>query len=103
MPDVAIHRFGGRFNCGPYKRPDFSTREKEMRDGKLLSNNEIESAELRGQTAFGIQSTTRTGKRVNIWAIIGFCAVGLIGSLLVRSSYLHFEQTTTLLAEAPLS
>jgi hypothetical protein len=85
----------------PVQEARFSTWEKEMRDGKLLNNNGIESAELRGQTAFGIQSTTR--RRVNIWAIIGICAVGLIGSLLVQSSYLHFEQTTTLLAEAPLS
>jgi type VI protein secretion system component VasF len=74
-----------------------------MRDGKLLSDNEIESTQLRRQTAFAIQSTQRTGKRVSLWAIIAFCAVGLIGALLVPSPYLHFEQTTTLLAEAPLS
>jgi hypothetical protein len=74
-----------------------------MRGGKLLSDNEIESAQLRGQTDFAIQSTKRTSKRLSLWAIIGLCAVALIGALLVPPSYLHFEQTTTLLAEAPLS
>ena len=74
-----------------------------MRDGKLLSDNEIESTQLRGLTAFTVQSTKRRGKRVGLWAIIGFFAVGLIVALLVPSSYVHFEQTTTLLAEAPLS
>jgi hypothetical protein len=87
----------------PTQEARFSTREKEMRDGKLLSDNEVEKAESRGQPTFAIQSAKRRGKHANLWAVIGFCLAALIGALLVSSSYLHFEQTTTLLAEAPLS
>jgi type VI protein secretion system component VasF len=74
-----------------------------MHDGRLLSDNEMEIAELTGQTVPAIQATKRLTGRVNFWAIVAFCVAGLVCALYVPSSYLHIEQTSVLLAEAPLS
>lgn len=72
-----------------------------MHDCKLLSDNEM--AELSGRTAPAIQATKRGPTRANFWTIVAFCVAGLICALYVPSSYLHIEQTSALLAEAPLS
>lgn len=74
-----------------------------MHDCKLLGDNEMETAGLSGQAVFAIQATKRGMPSANFWAIIAFCAAGLICALYVPSSYLHIEQTPALPAEAPLS
>jgi hypothetical protein len=74
-----------------------------MHDRRLLSDNGTGIAELSGQAVPAIQATKRGATRANFWTIIAFCAVGLICALYVPSSYLHIEQTSALLAEAPLS
>jgi hypothetical protein len=81
-------------------RGQSSLREKEMHDRKLLSDHETESAEVAGQ---GLAAIPLTRARTNFWAILGFCVAGLICSLFVPASYLHIEQTSALIAEAPLS
>jgi len=73
-----------------------------MHDRKLLSDHEMESAEIAEQGPSTIASA-RTRSRTNFWAILGFCVAGLICSLFVPASYLHMEQTSALIAEAPLS
>jgi CBS-domain-containing membrane protein len=73
-----------------------------MHDRKLLSDHEMESVEIAGQGLSAIASA-RTRARANFWAILGFCVAGLICSLFVPASYLHMEQTSALIAEAPLS
>jgi hypothetical protein len=60
----------------------------------------MESAEIAGQDLSAIASARM---RTNFWAILGFCVAGLICSLFVPASYLHMEQTSALIAEAPLS
>jgi hypothetical protein len=72
-----------------------------MHDCRLLSDNEMEIAELSGQAMPAIQAANRDTTRANFWAVIAFCAMGLICALHVPSSYLHIEQTSALLAEAP--
>jgi hypothetical protein len=61
----------------------------------------MEIAELSGQAVPAIQVAKRGTTRANFWAIIAFCAMGLICALHVPSSYLRIEQTSALLAEAP--
>jgi hypothetical protein len=74
-----------------------------MHDGKLLSDNEMESTESRGEKAsIAVQAKGRT-TRANVWTIIGFCIVGLIFSFFTPASYLRGEQTSSVFAEAPLS
>jgi CBS-domain-containing membrane protein len=68
-----------------------------MHDRKLLSNNELDGAELSGQTVPAIQSTKPSTMRASFWAVIGFCVTGLVCSIYVPSSYLHLEQTAALL------
>ena len=74
-----------------------------MHDRKLLSDNEPEIAELSGHAMPANQASKRVTTRANFWAIITFSVVGLICALYVPSAYLHIEQTSVLLAEAPLS
>jgi hypothetical protein len=71
-----------------------------MHDTKLLGDREMGSAATIAQASSAIQATAR---RSNFWAIVGFCVAGLVFSLFVPASYLHMEQTPSLLAEAPLS
>jgi len=74
-----------------------------MHDGKLLSDNEVESTASRGQKAsIAVQAKERT-TRANFWTIAGFCIVGLIVSLFTPTSYLRGEQTSIVLPEAPSS
>ena len=71
-----------------------------MHDRRLLSDNGMEVAELSGQAVPAIQAAKHGTTRANFWAIIAFCAMGLICALHVPSSHLHIEQTSALLAEA---
>jgi hypothetical protein len=75
-----------------------------MHDRKLLSLNEVESTEARGQNAsITADPQGRTTSRANVLAIIGFCIAGMICSLFVPTSYLRGEQTPAMFADAPLS
>jgi hypothetical protein len=71
-----------------------------MHDCRLLSDNEMEIAELSRQAVPATQAAKRGTTRANFWAIIAFCAMGLICALHVPSSYLHIEQTSALLADS---
>jgi CBS-domain-containing membrane protein len=80
-----------------------SSGEKEMHDSKLLSDNEVGSTEIRGQTSVAVQAMKRQNLRANFWTIVGFCVAGLICSVIIQTSYLRMERTSVMLAEAPLS
>ncbi len=71
-----------------------------MHDTKLLIGNEPESAAPSSNVA---PSRAHVPARSNFWAIVGLCVVGLVCSLFVPASYLHMEQTSTLLLQEPLS
>ena len=75
-----------------------------MHDGKLLSDNEVESTGLRGQKASSaVPAKGRVTPRANFWTIVGFSVAGLVCSFFVQPSYLQMEQRSVLLADAPLS
>lgn len=74
-----------------------------MHDRKLLSDNGPEGAEITARGLPAVQPAERPPSRTPFWAIVGFCIAGLICSLFVPASYLHIEQTATMIAEAPLS
>ncbi len=74
-----------------------------MHDRGLLSENDLEIAELSGQAAPALQASKRIAPRATFWIVIAFCVTGLICSLYVPSSYLYIEQTPALRAEPPLS
>jgi hypothetical protein len=75
-----------------------------MHDRKLVSDNEVESAEARGRTAaIAADPAGRTTARANVWTIVAFCIAGMICSLFVPASYLRGEQSPAMFVEAPLS
>jgi hypothetical protein len=74
---------------------------RKMHDTKLLS--EMESAGIPAQGVSANRAAVRGPSRANFWPIVGFCVAGLIVSLFVPAAYLHIEQTSTLVAETPLS
>jgi hypothetical protein len=74
-----------------------------MHDGKLLSDNEVESTASRGQKALIAVQAKRRTIQANVLTVIGFCIVGLIFAFFTPTSYLRGEQTSSVLAEAPLS
>jgi hypothetical protein len=87
----------------PVQWPNIITGGREMHDRKLLSDNELDGAALAGRAQPAGQPAKHVTTRASFWAVIGFCVTGLICSLYVPSSYLYIEQTSALLAEAPLS
>jgi hypothetical protein len=94
------------FGSGPIKpvqMVESSLREKEMHDRKLLGDHELESAEVIVRGSSAVRATARARAWSNVWAIVGFCVAGLICSMFVPASYLHIEQTSALIAQAPLS
>lgn len=74
-----------------------------MHDTKLLSDTDLDRAGITAQRSSAIRPASRVPSQANVWTIVGFCVVGMICSLFVPSSYLHFEQSSTLAAEAPLT
>ncbi|HZC54878.1 MAG TPA: hypothetical protein VE396_02365 [Xanthobacteraceae bacterium] len=73
-----------------------------MHDRKLHCDDELDGGEPSGFALPATPSTKRTTTRASIWAVIGFCVIGLVCSLYVPSSYLLLEQTAALLNQAPL-
>jgi hypothetical protein len=74
-----------------------------MHDSKLLGDHGLEGQITARDSSTVARSAGRAPSRNHFWAIVGFCVVGLIGSLFVPASYLHTEQTSAVAAEAPLS
>jgi hypothetical protein len=109
VPTTFVHRMpqcsaSETSSEGPVQVGPSSLQEKEMHDGKLLSDNEMGSTEIRGQAApIAVQATGHLTSRANFWTIVGFSVAGLICSFFVQTAYLHMERTSVLLAEAPLS
>jgi hypothetical protein len=73
-----------------------------MHDRKLLSDHELESTEIALRGLPAVPATGRAPVRSNFWAVVGFCVVGLICSMFAPASYLHLEQTSTLITQAPI-
>ena len=69
-----------------------------MHDRKLLSDSELDDAELSGQALPAIQSRKHSTTRTGFWAVIGFCMTGLACSMYVPSSYLLLEQAAVMLS-----
>jgi len=69
----------------------------------LLSDGGVEDAPI---TDFGlpaVESAPRQRSLSAIWLVAGFCIAGLLCAPFVPGSYLSSEQTSTLIAQAPLS
>jgi hypothetical protein len=69
-----------------------------MHDRKLLSDSQLDDADLSGQAPPATQSRKHPTPRAGFWAVIGFCVTGLVCSMYVPSSYLVLEQTAALLS-----
>jgi|GEM_PF-6773861 hypothetical protein len=56
----------------------------------------------RSESLFTSQLQPRTATRINLFAVIGFCVIGLACSLCVSPSYLHFDEMAGLALQSSL-